>query len=145
MQRQVKRGSWKLNRSQVCMSCCRDSIKPRPTIFSKSVLDIRMRFVVTVEPETKWMPNSDSASKLMPKWKILGQYDLLNYFYSCLKIAVFWDFYMASPYRNELGGKVSPDCFHMESPYNSWKICWFLNGLKKSVVGPNNLKICILA
>ena len=31
MQRQFKRGSWKLNRSQVCMSCCRDSIRPRPT------------------------------------------------------------------------------------------------------------------
>ena len=32
--------------------------------FSKSVLDIRTRFVVTVEPETKWMPNSNSALKL---------------------------------------------------------------------------------
>ena len=56
---------------------------------AKSVLDIRTRFVVTVEPETKWMPNSDSASKLMPKCKILGQYDPPNYFYSCLKITVF--------------------------------------------------------
>ena len=60
----------------------------RPKLFSKSVLDIRTRLVVTVESETKWMPNSDSASKLMPKCKILGQYDLPNYFYSCLKIAV---------------------------------------------------------
>ena len=50
--------------------------------FSKSVLEIGMRLA-------KWMPNSDSASKLMPKCKVLGQYDLLNYFYSCLKIAVF--------------------------------------------------------
>ena len=89
-------------------------------LFSKSVLDIRTRLVVTVEPETKLMPNSDSASKPMPKCKILGQYDLLNYFYSCLKIAVFCEFYMASPYKNELGGKSFPQiCFHMESPYNS--------------------------
>ena len=57
--------------------------------FSKSVLDIRTRLVVTVKPERKWMPNSDSALKLVPKCKILCQYDLLNYFYSCLKIAVF--------------------------------------------------------
>ena len=56
--------------------------------FSKWILDIRTRLVVTVEPKTQWMPNSDSASKLMPKCKILGQYDLPNYFYSCLKIAV---------------------------------------------------------
>ena len=57
-------------------------------IFSKSVLDIRTRLVATVKPETKWMPNSDSALKLVPKCNILC-YDLLNYFYSCLKIAVF--------------------------------------------------------
>ena len=95
-------------------------------VFSKSVLDIRTRLVVTVEPETKWMPNSDSASKLMPKCKILGKYDLPNYSYSCLKMAFFWDFYMASPYENELGGKSFPQiCFHMESACNSWKIWWF--------------------
>ena len=58
-------------------------------VFSKSVLDIRTRLVVTVEPETKWMPNSDSASKRMPECKIWGQDDLPNYFYSCLTIAVF--------------------------------------------------------
>ena len=58
-------------------------------LFSKSVLDIRMRLVVAVEHETKSMPDLDSASKLMPKCKILGQYDLPNYFYSCLKIAIF--------------------------------------------------------
>ena len=57
--------------------------------FLISVLYIRTRLVVIVEPETKWMPNSNSASKLMPKCKILGQYDLPNYFYSCLKIALF--------------------------------------------------------
>ena len=57
--------------------------------FSKLVLDIKTRLVVTVKPETKWMPNSDYALKLMPKCKILGQYDLPNYFYSGLKIAVF--------------------------------------------------------
>ena len=57
--------------------------------FSKSVPDIRTRLVVTVEPETKWMPNSDFAFKLMHKRKSLGQYNLPNYFYSCLKIAVF--------------------------------------------------------
>ena len=74
----------------------------------KSVLDIRTRLLVTVEPETKLMPNSDSASKLMPKCKILGQYDLPNYFYSFLKMAFFRDFYMASPYKNELGGRTFP-------------------------------------
>ena len=58
-------------------------------VFSKLVLDIRTRLVVTVKHETKWMPNSDSALKLVPKCKILCQYDLLNYFYSYLKIAVF--------------------------------------------------------
>ena len=29
----------------------------------------------------KWMPNLDSTSKLMPERKILGQYDLPNFFY----------------------------------------------------------------
>ena len=58
-------------------------------LFSKSVVDIRTRLVVTVEPEIKLMPKSDSASKLMPKCKILDQYNLPNYFYSCLKIAIF--------------------------------------------------------
>ena len=84
----------------------------REYLLSKSVLDIKTRLVVTVEPETKWMPNSDYASKLMPKCKILGQYDLPNYFYSCLKTAFFWDFYEASSYKNELGGKkFLPDLF----------------------------------
>ena len=73
---------------------CRSSFGQRINIsavivFSKSVLDIKTRLVVTVELGTKWMQNSDSALKLMPKCKILGQYDLPNYFYSCLKIAVF--------------------------------------------------------
>ena len=89
------------------------------TKFSKSVLDIRTRPVVTVELETKWIQNSDSASKLMSKCKILGQYDLADYFYSCLKIVVFCHFFMAPPYKNELGGKFPQICFHMESPYNS--------------------------
>ena len=82
----------------------------------------------------------------MPKCKILDQYNLPNYFYSCLKIAVFWDFYMASPYKNELGGKkFPPDLISYGKSINCWKIWWFLNGQKKSLVGPNNLKICILA
>ena len=89
------------------------------SLFSKSVLDIRTRFLVTIEPETKWIPISYCSLKLMPKCKSLGQYDLPNYFYSCLKIAVFGDFYMASPYKNELGGKLPQICFHMETPYNS--------------------------
>ena len=90
-------------------------------VFSKSVLDIRTRLVTTVEPETKWMPNSDSASKLMHHWKILGQYNLPNYCCSCLRIAVFWDVYVASPCKNEPGGKSFQQiCFHMESPCNSW-------------------------
>ena len=41
-------------------------------IFSKSVLDIKTRLVVTVELGTKWMPNSDSASNFMPEYKLLG-------------------------------------------------------------------------
>ena len=46
---------------------------------------------------------------VMPKCKILGQYDLRNYFYGFLKIAFFWDFYMASPYiKMNLGEKASP-------------------------------------
>ena len=69
----------------LCLSACYLLV----LVFSKSVLDIRTRLLVTVEPETKWMPNLDSALKLMPKCKLLGQYDLPNYFYSCLKIAVF--------------------------------------------------------
>ena len=34
-------------------------------VFSKLVLDIKTR-LVTVEPKTKWMRNSDSASKGIP-------------------------------------------------------------------------------
>ena len=62
---------------------------PYLSVFSRSVLHIRTRLGVTVKPETQWMPNSDSALELVTKCKILCQYDLLNYFYSCLKIAVF--------------------------------------------------------
>ena len=40
--------------------------------FSKSVLDIKTRLVVTVELGTKWMPNSDSASNFIPEYKFLG-------------------------------------------------------------------------
>ena len=36
-------------------------------VFSKSVLDIKTRLVVTVELGTKWMQNSDSASKFTPE------------------------------------------------------------------------------
>ena len=53
---------------------------------------------------------------------------------------------MASPYKNELKGKVSPRFVFI------WKVHTildkagdFLNGHKKSLVGSNNLKICILA
>ena len=54
---------------------------------------------------------------------------------------------MASPYKNEHEGKGFPQiCFHMESPYNSiLKNLVILNSHKKSLIGPNNLKICILA
>ena len=46
--------------------------------------------------------------------------------------------------KMNLGEKSFPQiCFHMESPYNSWKIWWFLNSYKKSLLGPNNLKICV--
>ena len=41
-------------------------------IFSKSVLDIKTRLVVTVDLGTKWMPNSDSELNFMPKYKFLG-------------------------------------------------------------------------
>ena len=44
---------------------------------------------VTIEPETKWMPNSDFALKVMPQCKILGQYDLPNYFYSSSKLGKY--------------------------------------------------------
>ena len=40
-------------------------------VFSKSVLDIKTRLVVTVELGTKWMPNSDSASNFMPEYEFL--------------------------------------------------------------------------
>ena len=60
-------------------------------VFSKSVLDIRTRLVVTVEPETKWMPNSD-ASELMPKCKILGQYHLPYYFENCCFLRFLYGF-----------------------------------------------------
>ena len=48
--------------------------------FSKSVLDIKTRLVVTVELGTKWMQNSDFASNFMPEYKFLGYYDLPNSF-----------------------------------------------------------------
>ena len=41
-------------------------------VFSKSVLDIKTRLVVTVELGTKSMPNSDSASNFMLEYKFLG-------------------------------------------------------------------------
>ena len=41
-------------------------------VFSKSVLDIKTRLVVTVKLGTKWMPNSDSVSNFMPEYKFLG-------------------------------------------------------------------------
>ena len=41
-------------------------------VFSKSVLNIKTRLVVTVELGKKWMPNSDSASNCMPEYKFLG-------------------------------------------------------------------------
>ena len=86
------------------------------TQFSESVLDIRTRLVVTLVPETKWMPNSDSASKLMPKCKILGQYYLPNYFYCCLKSPFSQIFIWLLHIGEESFLQI---CFHMESPYNS--------------------------
>ena len=65
--------------------------------------------MVTVETDTKWMPNSDSASKLMPKRKRWGQYDLPNYFYSCLKIAVSEIFIWLLHIKMNLGEKFPPD------------------------------------
>ena len=41
-------------------------------LFSKSVLDIKTRLVVTVELGRKWMPNSDSVTNFMPEYKFLG-------------------------------------------------------------------------
>ena len=79
----------------------------------KSVLCIRKKLVVTVETETKWMPNSDSTSKFMHICKLLSQYNLPNYFYSCLKIAVFiWLFHI----KMNLGENVSPRFVFM------WKV-----------------------
>ena len=53
--------------------------------FSKSVLYIKMRLVVTIELGTKWMSNSDSASNFMSEYKYLGLLDLPNSFYGYLK------------------------------------------------------------
>ena len=44
----------------------------RNRLFSKSVLDVKMRLVVTVELGTEWMPKSDSASNFMPEFQFLG-------------------------------------------------------------------------
>ena len=76
--------------------------------FSKSVLDIRTRLVVTVEPETKWMPNSDSTSKLCLNAKFWANTTCQTIFTAVRKFPSSGDFYMASPYKNKLGGKVSP-------------------------------------
>ena len=68
--------------------------------FSKSVLDIKTRYVVTVEPRTKWMPNSDSALKLIPECKILGQYDthfiIHTRLHGHLYSITFWNIKMTS-------------------------------------------------
>ena len=89
-------------------------------LFSKSVLDIRTRLVITVEPETKWMPNSDSASKRMPKCQIFGSIRpaklFLQLFENCRFLRFLYSFYI----KLNLGEKSFPQiCFHMESPYNS--------------------------
>ena len=47
-------------------------VKHEHIIFSKSVLNIKTRLVVTVELGTKWMPNSDSTLNFMPEYKFLG-------------------------------------------------------------------------
>ena len=49
--------------------------------------------MVTVEPETKWIPNSDSVSNLVPECKILGKCDnaklFLQMFESCCFSEIF--------------------------------------------------------
>ena len=94
-------------------------------LFSKSVLDIRTRLVVTAEPETKWMPNSDSTSKRMPKCRIWGQYDLQNYFYSCLKIAVFRDFLWLLHIKMVVARYYAPEGGHL-------RLSFYLENEKKS-------------
>ena len=76
-------------------------------LFSKPVLDIKMRLVVTVELGTKCMPNSDSASNFMPEYKVLGYWDLPYSFYGHLKITRFFKNYMDFPYENKSGGNFS--------------------------------------
>ena len=52
---------------------------------------------------------------------------------------------MASPYKNELGGKkLPPDLLSYGKSISLLKNLVILNSHKKSLVGPNNLKICIL-
>ena len=41
-------------------------------LFSKSVLDIKTRLVVTVGLGTKWIPDSDSPSNFIAEYKFLG-------------------------------------------------------------------------
>ena len=52
---------------------------------------------------------------------------------------------MASPYKNELGGKFPPNLFSCGKCIKFLKNLVILNSHKKSLGGPNNLKICILA
>ena len=76
-------------------------------LFSKSVLDIKTRLVATVDLETKWMPNSDSASNFMPEYKFLGYKGLPNSLW-LFKITRFFENYMDFPYENKSGGNFSP-------------------------------------
>ena len=52
---------------------------------------------------------------------------------------------MASPYKNELGGKVSPRFVFIWKVHIILEKSGILNSHKKSLVGSNKLKICILA
>ena len=60
------------NTPAICSGHAPASQPPPIQLFSKSVLDIKTRLVVTVGLGTKWMPNSDSPSNFITEYKFLG-------------------------------------------------------------------------
>ena len=79
LQQQLRQSLFSIN------SCSNNTSSKTITKFSKSVLEIKTRPVVTVDLGTKWMPNSDSASDFMPAYKCLGHQGLPNSFHGHLK------------------------------------------------------------
>ena len=80
-------------------------------IFSKSVLDIRTRLVVTVEPETKWMPNSDSAWNLCLNAKFWVNTTCQTIYTAVRKLPFSEIFIGLLHIKMNLGEKFPPDLF----------------------------------